>query len=125
MTQSAVEQVIDYQNAWTNGDFEAAAAYLAPDFSFHGPLAQHTSAEEFLKGIKNFAATIRPGWKKIAAYGDENGAILLYDVVFHSGTPLRIADYLSLRNGRIQTETIVYDTALLQRELATGRATTA
>jgi ketosteroid isomerase-like protein len=124
MTQTAVQIVLDYQDAWTNGDFDRAAAYLAPDFSFDGPLAQHRSAEEFIKGLKNFAATIRPGWKKTAAYGDENGAILLYDVVFHSGTPLRIADYLSLRNGRIQAETIVYDTALLQRELVSARATT-
>jgi SnoaL-like domain len=119
---SALETVLEYQDAWTNGDFERAATFLATDFRFEGPLAEHSSAESFLAGLKNFAHMLRPGWHKIAAFGDSRSVLLLYDVVFHSGARLRIGDHLTLEDGRIKAETIVYDTGVLQREAAGARA---
>ena len=37
MTQHVLDLVTAYQDAWTSGDLDAAATYLAPDFRFEGP----------------------------------------------------------------------------------------
>jgi uncharacterized protein YndB with AHSA1/START domain len=53
---------------------------------------------------------MRPGWTKVAAFGDDREALLLYDLTFLSGAAMRIADHYTVSNGKIQTETILWDT---------------
>jgi hypothetical protein len=61
-------------------------------------------------GFKAFAQIIRPGWRKIAAFGDDQGALLICDLFLVSGAALHIADYYTVKDGKLQTETLVFDT---------------
>ena len=108
--QSALETATAFLDAFTSKDFETASSYLAKDFVFAGPMAHFDSAEEFLAGAKSFAATIRPGWAKVAAFGDRHEALLLYDITLASGDPWRIADHYRATDGKIAAETILWDT---------------
>ena len=105
-----LDRVIAYLDALMEKDFETAASYLAADFVFEGPIRQYRSAQEFLTGFRAFAQIIRPGWRKIAAFGDDQGVLLMYDLFLVSGAALRIADYYTVKSGRVQTETLVFDT---------------
>lgn len=106
----ALEIATAYLDAFTGKDLEKAGGYLAEDFTLDGPIAHYRSAEEFLAGATRFAESIRPGWTQIAAFGDEREALLLYDLAVVSGATMRIADHLTVSDGKIQTETVVWDT---------------
>lgn len=109
-SQSALDLASAFLDAWTRQDFDAAGQYLAGDFVFDGPLAHYRSAQEFLAGSKPFAARLQPAWSTIAAFGDREEALLLYDLVMVSGGTMRVADHYTVRNGKIQAEQILWDT---------------
>lgn len=99
-----------FLDAWTGHDLETAGSYLADDFTFDGPIAHYRSAKDFLAGSRRFVETIRPGRTTVAAFGDDRDALLLYDLRLLSGATMRIADHYTVRDGKIRTETILWDT---------------
>jgi hypothetical protein len=107
---TALETVIPYLDALLAKDLGTAARYLAEDFVFQGPIRQYRSAREFLTGFAAFAESIRPGWRRIAACGDAQDAVLMYDLALISGGALRVADHYTVTDGKLQTETLVFDT---------------
>jgi ketosteroid isomerase-like protein len=98
-----------FLDAWTAGDFERARGLLADDFAFDGPVAHYRSADDFLAGSKGFVDQIVPSWTRIAAFGDDGEALLLYDLHFRNGQPMRVADHHIVRDGRIRQERILFD----------------
>ena len=111
MTQPPALQIASaFLDAWTAGDFEKAGRYLADGFVFDGPVAHYRSAREFLAGSKAFVEKITPAWTKVSAFGDDHEALLLYDLHLRTGAAVRIADRYIIGDGRIQTETILWDT---------------
>lgn len=106
----ALRLAVAFLDAWTAGDFDRAGTYLADDFRFAGPIASYDSAADFLAGSRRFVAAIEPGWSKVAAFGDEREALLLYDLALLAGPALRIADHYTVGGDRIRTETILWDT---------------
>jgi hypothetical protein len=112
--QRALDIATGFLDALTAKDIGRAGDYLAKDFTFDGPMAHYGSAAAFLSEAGSFVATIAPGWKKIAAFGDERETLLLYDLTLSSGAAWRIADHYTVREGKIQTETILWDTCGLR-----------
>ena len=111
MTESSALKIgTAFLDAWTARDFAGAGEYLAGSFAFDGPVAHYRSAQDFLAGSKAFVERIRPAWTKVCAFGDDSEALLLYDLFFLDGTPMRIADHYTASGGKIQTETILWDT---------------
>jgi SnoaL-like domain len=111
MTESAALQVASaFLDAWTAGDFEQAGRHLADGFVFDGPVAHYRSAREFLAGSRAFIEKITPAWTKVSAFGDDQEALLLYDLHLRTGAAMRIADRYTVGEGKIQTETILWDT---------------
>jgi hypothetical protein len=108
--QSALDIATAFLDAFTAQDFGKAGTYLAERFTFDGPIAHYRSAEDFLAGSEAFAERIRPGWTKVAAFGDDHEAVLLYDLHLLSGATMRVADHYTVADARIQTETILWDT---------------
>ena len=111
MTESTALQVASaFLDAWTAGDFEQAGHYLADGFVFDGPIAHYRSAREFLAGSRAFVEKITPGWTTVSAFGDDREALLLYDLHLATGAARRIADRYTVSDGKIQAETILWDT---------------
>lgn len=111
MTQGpALHLATGYLDAFTANDLTTVATYLAEDFRFDGPLSHSKTAEEFLAGPAGFASTLEPGWTKVAAFGDDREALLLYDLSLVTGATMRVADYYTVADGKIQSERILFDT---------------
>jgi hypothetical protein len=108
--QSALDIAAAFLDAWTGQDFETAGGYLAGDFTFDGPIAHYRSAREFLTGSRGFAARLTGTWSRVAAFGDQRQALLLYDLHLADGSAMRVADYYTVTGGKIQAEQILWDT---------------
>ena len=112
--QSALDVVVAYTEAWAGKDLETAAAYLAADVVFDGASARHESAEPLLRGLAGFVTQIAPGWRQIAAVAQDEQVMLMYEVSLASGKPVRLAEHFTVRDGKIRSETLVYDTLAVQ-----------
>jgi len=119
--QTALDVVLAYTEAWAGKDMEGAAGYLAPDVVFDGPGGRYESAEPLLRGLAGFVARIAPGWRQLAALAEGEQVMLMYEVSLPAGTPVRLAEHFTVRDGRIRSETLVFDT-LATREAAAGEA---
>jgi hypothetical protein len=108
--QSALDIATAFLDAWTGRDFQKAGTFLADHFVFDGPIAHYRSARDFLAGSEPFVQRIEPRWTKVAAFGDDDEALLLYDLWLLSGRSMRIADHYRVSNGVIEAETILWDT---------------
>jgi hypothetical protein len=109
---TALDVVLAYQNAWTGKDFDTAARYLADDFVHTSPNASYTSARAWLPALARFGGRIGPGWRPVATFGDETEALLMYELFAVSGAALPLTvDHFTVRDGKIISETLVFDTA--------------
>ena len=109
---TALDVVRAYQDAWTGKDYEAAAGYLADDFVHLSPNARYSSAKEWLPALARFGDRIGSGWRAVAAFGDEAEALLMYELFARSGAALPLTvDHFVVRDGKIISETLVFDTA--------------
>ena len=115
MTQQVLDIVTAYQDAWTSGDLDAAATYLAPDFRFESPGASFSSADEFLPFLTRFAGRIGRGWRQVAAFGDGDELLVMYELRGPAGEPLPLTvDHFVVRDGLLAAETLVFDTRRLR-----------
>lgn len=108
--QRPLELVTAYLDAVMGKDLEKAATFLADDFVFEGPMNRFASAKDFLAGFAAFAEHLQPGWRRIAAFGDDRSAFLLYDMVLASGATVRAADYYTVGDGKLLANKLVFDT---------------
>jgi ketosteroid isomerase-like protein len=123
MTQHVLDLVTAYQDAWTSGDLDTAATFLAPDFRFEGAGASFTSADEFLPFLARFGARIGPGWRQVAAFGDGDEALVMYELRGPAGQALPLTvDHFVVRDGLIAAETLVFDTAAFGQAMAGAAA---
>ena len=117
--QSALDLVRAYQDAWTRKDFEAAAEFLAEDFVHDAPGTSYPSAKDWLPALAKFGDRIGPGWRPVAAFGNDTEALLMYELFAISGDPLPLTtDYFTVRDGKITSETLVFDTRSFGAALA-------
>jgi hypothetical protein len=120
--QSALDVALAYTEAWAGKDLETAAAYLAGDVVFDGPFAHYESSEALMQGLERFVAQIAPGWKQLAAVAEGEQVMLMYEVLLPSGKAIRTAEHLTVRDGKIRSETIVFDSLALHTAQAEAQA---
>ena len=119
MTQQVLDVVTAYQDAWTSGNLETAATYLAPDFRFESPGASFSSAEQFLPFLARFAGRIGRGWRQVAAFGEGDELLVMYELRGADGGPLPLTvDHFVVRDGLLAAETLVFDTASFGQAMA-------
>ncbi len=108
-TQPALDIVLAYQDAWVGRDFQTAAGYVADDVVFVSPGQHITSSTEFMAMLSAFAQRIETRWEKIAAFGDETTALLMYNLFTLDGTAIPCADCFIVRDGQIHNEQLIFD----------------
>jgi ketosteroid isomerase-like protein len=120
--QTALDIVLAYTEAWAGKDLATAAGHLAGDVVFDGPFAHYESAEPLVRGLERFAAQIAPGWKRLAALAQGEQVMLMYEVFLPSGKPIRTAEHFTVRDGKIRSETLVFDSLALHAAQAEAQA---
>ena len=113
------EIIKGYADAVWNGDLGDARSYLHDtEVVFQGVLAQYDgadAADQVIENVKGFRAMVKEV-RFVSEMFDENGGVLLYDVVTQSpaGT-LRMAEFFDVRQGKITGIKLVFDATELRK----------
>jgi limonene-1,2-epoxide hydrolase len=119
MTESRnpVDIAVDFIRAFARHDMPEVARHLADDVTFESPRATIRGAESVLAEVGQFAQVVTDV-KILATVGDESQAMIMYDLKTTPFGTLRAVDRLVVRDGRIISDALVFDTYALRQ--ATG-----
>jgi len=112
MHSNPSEVAVAYLEAFGRQDMTAAARFIADDITFESPRVTLTGAEAYLAAVGEFAKAVT-AVDILAALGDGDRAFVLYDMKTGPFGTIRAANYFLVRDGRITSDVLVFDTALL------------
>lgn len=107
-TGAALQTALAYHRAWTSHDFEQAMTYIADDIVCQAPAGTIEGAEAF-RGFMGPFTEILTASRLIAAFGDDEKAVVMYDT---DTVPVRDApgaECVTVRNGKIVHIRIIFD----------------
>ena len=115
LAASPLEVALAFTKAWSTHDLATAASYVADDIVFDGPLQQSTGAKAYFEGLAKLSEQVT-GLLLIAAYGDADKALLMYDLSTTSFGTLSCAKCLTIsHDGKIQRDKLVLDSAKMRQ----------
>ncbi len=106
----ALDTALAYHRAWTSHDFDQAMTYIAEDIVCDAPAGRIEGAEAFRAFMGPFAQILTAS-NLIAAFGDDQTALLMYDT---ETVPVKSApgsECVTVRDGTITHIRIVFDRA--------------
>ncbi len=99
-----------FTEAWTSGDLDTAARYVAEDVVFDGPLGHVEGKHAYLEGLKGLAQAVDlTGARVLATFGDEAQALIMYDLITSRFGTLTCAKFLTFRDGTILKDRLTFD----------------
>ena len=104
----ALDTTISYFNAWTSGNFDQAIRYLSPAIVCNTPVGTITGSEAFRGFMGPFAGSLTSS-KLLAAFGDENTALIMYDSATTIVADAPGAELHTVVDGSITSITIIFD----------------
>jgi limonene-1,2-epoxide hydrolase len=104
-----LETVLAFTEAWAANDMNTARGFLADDVRFEGPMTTTRGADAYVEALGSWAELVT-AVDVTAALGDDRQAMLLYEMTTAPFGTLRTAEHFEVRNGRIVTDTLVWDT---------------
>jgi hypothetical protein len=107
--RSPAEVASTFVEAFGRGDMAAVADLLADDVAFESPRIALTGAEPVLAAMGEFVQVVM-GVTVLAVVGDDERAMVMYDMETGPFGTIRAADHLVVRDGRIVADTLVFDT---------------
>ena len=102
-----------YYDAWTDGNFGRAAALLAPGLTVEVPVNEYPDAGSFAAALESFGS-LATRTELLAAMSAGQEAMLLYDMDVPGLGTLRVAEHLTVEDGRITRIRQIHDTAALR-----------
>lgn len=117
--QTPLAVAVAFTTAWTSHDLDTAASYLADDVLFDGPRNHTSGAEAYMQALTPFARAVT-GMKVLAAFGDDQQALIMYEVTTDPYGPLVSAELLTVTDGKIHADKLTFDTYPV-RQAATSR----
>ena len=106
-----------YHRAWTERDFAAAAALLAPGLETDVPLNTYAGKDEFVAALAGFGALV-DRTEVVAEVGRGDDAIRIYDMTTAPFGTIRIAEHFTVADGLITGIRHVHDTVALRAAIA-------
>src|SRR5262249_41802409 len=103
-----VDVAIAFTEAWTSHDMTTAGSWVAEDVEFEGPLTQAKGLATYLEGLTQFAGAVT-GLEILAAVGDNQRAMLMYEVATRPFGTLRAAEHFVVSDGKITRDMLVFD----------------
>lgn len=77
-TSKALQTALAYYQAWTNHDFDRAMSFIAADIVCYAPPGRLDGAEAFRGFMEPFTQIVTRS-ELLAAFGDDQTALLMYD----------------------------------------------
>ncbi|WP_328988482.1 nuclear transport factor 2 family protein [Kribbella sp. NBC_01245] len=110
---AAVRVALEFLDAFATKDSAKLASLLDPDVVFESPRTTLNGADAVATAIGGFAQAVL-GVSVIAAYGDEERAVVMYDMELGPLGTIRASDHLVVRDGRVISDQLVFDTHVLR-----------
>lgn len=99
-----------FTGAWTSGDFDAAARYVAEDVVFDGPLGHTDGKTAYVEGLRGLSRFVGlSGANVLAAFGDDTQALIMYELITSNFGNLLYAKLLNFRDGKIERDRLTFD----------------
>jgi hypothetical protein len=112
-----VDVAVAYIEAFGRRDMTTAARYIAEDIVSESPRHKLTGAESYLEDVGQFAQAVT-GVNIIAVLGDDERAMIMYDMTTGPFGTLRAVDNFVIRDGKIKSNILVFDTYELRKTMA-------
>ena len=106
----ALDVALAYHRAWTSHDLERAMTHVAADVVCDAPAGRLAGADA-LRGFMEPFSRLLTEAKLIAAFGDDETALLMYDTATIPVPSAPGAECHTVRDGRIVHLRIVFDRA--------------
>jgi hypothetical protein len=107
---SALDTALAYHRAWTGHDFDQAMTYIAEDIVCDAPAGRIAGTDAFRAFMGPFAQILTNS-NVIAAFGDDETALLMYNTETVPVQDAPGAECLTVRDGTITHIRIVFDRA--------------
>lgn len=115
------EVAVAFIEAFAGGDMAAVAGLVDEDVVFESPRVRLEGVEAFLEAVGQFAQVVAEV-NIISVLGDADRAMVMYDMETGPFGILRAVDHLVVRDGRIQSDTLVFDTYEVRKAQEAGIA---
>jgi ketosteroid isomerase-like protein len=106
----ALRVALAYYDAWTSKDLERAMSYIAEDMVCEAPPGRLEGADAYRAFMAPFIEILR-GSNIIAAFGDEETALMMYDTQTVPVESAPGAECVTVRDGKITHSWFIFDRA--------------
>jgi hypothetical protein len=113
-TSPALRTALAYYRAWTGHDLDEAMSYIADDIVCDAPAGRLEGAEAYRAFMGPFVQ-ILTGSTLIAAFGDDNTALIMYDTQTVPVASAPGAECVTVTDGKITYSRFVFDRARSRR----------
>ena len=104
----ALAVALAYHRAWTSQKVEEALGHVAPDIVCDAPSGPLQGLDQYRPFLANFAPLVT-GYDLIAALGDAETAILVYDLHTRPVSSGLVCECSTVRDGRITRNRLIFD----------------
>jgi len=116
----ALEIAHTYVGAIANKDVDTIRSISAEDVVCTSPIGKTTGLEEFRAFQDGFARMIT-NLTVLAVYGDDEQAVVVYDVETHPVPHSVVAELIKVKNGKLASTNVIYDATPFAAYMATVR----
>jgi ketosteroid isomerase-like protein len=109
-TSPALRTALAYYHAWTGHDLDKAMSYIADDIVCDAPAGRLQGAQAY-RGFMAPFVQILTGSKMIAAFGDDETALIMYDTETLPVRSAPAAECVTVQDGKITYSRFVFDRA--------------
>jgi ketosteroid isomerase-like protein len=110
---TALRTALAYFAAWTGKDLDRAMSYIAEDIVCDAPAGRIDGAVAYREFMGPFVQSLLDA-KLIAAFGDEQTAVVVYDTATVPVPSAPAAESVTVENGRITYSRFIFDRAPFQ-----------
>ncbi len=106
----ALDTALAYHAAWTSHDLDKAMTYIADDIVCDAPAGRIEGAEAYRAFMGPFVQILK-NTRMIAAFGDEDTAMVMYDTETVPVPSAPGAECVTVKDGRITYSRFLFDRA--------------
>jgi hypothetical protein len=106
----ALRIALAYHKAWTSKDLDLAMSYIAADFVCDAPAGRIEGADAYRAFMAPFVQILR-GATMIAAFGDDETALIIYDTATVPVPSAPAAECVTVKDDKITYSRFVFDRA--------------
>lgn len=107
-TPQALQIARIYVEAMARKDVDTMMSIAADDVVCTSPLGELTGSERF-RGFQDGFARMIKSLTVLGVYGDDDQAVVVYEVETHPVPRSRVAEFIKVRNGKLASTDVIYD----------------